>query len=487
MRLSNGEVLLKWPLDLHVITAGWYYSDGSAHSAIDLRTNQNDSIIKPIYAAEDGTVDWIQKWDGHTKTGNQSYGNLIRITHKNYNGKKLQTYYAHLSSFNVKQGDTVKEGQIIGYSGESGNCAGAHLHFEVRLNSIRYNPLNWLDSNFTVASNSVKLGTYTSVVNVDANKNTSSNTTNSNYRIKGIDVSKYQGDIDWNKVKNAGIQFAMLRIVSSNNSGLYIDPYFEKNYNGAKAAGIPVGCYLFTYANNEDEQNEEILLALQALQGKTLEYPFALDVEDNSILSIGKDALTKLVKRGLVIIEQKGYKPMLYTYTNYTPNLNMNDLEGYDLWIADYRGYNGYGNSEIWQYSSKGSVDGISGNVDMNYCYKEYYTVPKVDTDESDDNTENMPPVSDNEIKEEDLTSGKESDYQILTIGPMTSGDANTIRTLSQDLNVPCIESYTNEEKTMIKFTIGLIQTNKAMYIWQKTKELNIGYSSKMYTWPTVE
>ena len=110
----------------------------------------------------------------------------------------------------------------------------------------------------------------------------------------------------------------MIRIVSTNNSGVYIDPYFEKNYNGAKAAGIPVGAYIYTYAKTEERQNQEILLAMDALNGKTLEYPLALDVEDSSLTSMGKAALSALVQRGLVIIDQKGYVPILYTYTNYT-------------------------------------------------------------------------------------------------------------------------------------------------------------------------
>lgn len=163
MRLSNGEVLLSWPLAEHVITAGWFYNDGSAHSAIDLRTNQGGSIIKPVYASEAGTVDWVQHWNGYTKTGNQSYGNLIRIRHASYNGSKLQTYYAHLSSILVSNGQSVKEGDLIGYTGESGYCLGAHLHFEVRLNGVRHNPLNWLDADFTTTSSAVRLGSYKSV------------------------------------------------------------------------------------------------------------------------------------------------------------------------------------------------------------------------------------------------------------------------------------------------------------------------------------
>lgn len=159
MRKSNGEVLFAWPLQGHTITAGWLYNDGTNHGAIDLRA----AVGTPVYAAEDGTVNWVQAWDGKTKTGNQSYGNLVRIQHANYNGKKLETYYAHLSKVCVKNGEKVKEGQVIGYSGETGNCYGAHLHFEVRLNGTRYNPLNWLDSVFDTASTAVKLGSYTSV------------------------------------------------------------------------------------------------------------------------------------------------------------------------------------------------------------------------------------------------------------------------------------------------------------------------------------
>lgn len=155
MRLSNGEVLLHWPLDIHVLTQGWYYNDGSLHQAVDLRTQIDNMYIRPVYAAEDGTVDQTQDWDGHTKTGMQSYGNMVRIKHSPYKGMTLQTRYAHLSSYCVKYGQQVKEGDIIGYSGITGNVFGAHLHFEVIMNGKRTNPLVWLDSDFTTASSQV--------------------------------------------------------------------------------------------------------------------------------------------------------------------------------------------------------------------------------------------------------------------------------------------------------------------------------------------
>lgn len=155
MRLFNGEVLLRWPLDVHVLTQGWYYNDGSLHQAIDLRTQIDNIYIRPVYAAEDGTVDQTQDWDGHTRTGMQSYGNMVRIRHAPYKRQTLQTRYAHLSSYCVKYGQQVKEGELIGFSGTTGNVYGAHLHFEVILNGKRTNPLVWLDSDFTTASSQV--------------------------------------------------------------------------------------------------------------------------------------------------------------------------------------------------------------------------------------------------------------------------------------------------------------------------------------------
>ena len=161
MRIGNGEVLFSWPLSAHTITAGWTYNDGTAHNAIDLRA----AVGTPVYAAEDGIVDWVQVWDGRSTRGNQSYGTMVHIRHAKYKGGMLQTLYAHLKEREVVYGQAVKEGELIGYSGNTGNSKGPHLHFEVRLNGIRCNPLNWLDSDFTVkdADTGAHLGAYTSV------------------------------------------------------------------------------------------------------------------------------------------------------------------------------------------------------------------------------------------------------------------------------------------------------------------------------------
>ncbi len=160
MRLSNGEVLLRWPLAQHIITAGWFYNDGSLHRALDFRA----AVGTPVYAAADGTVETAYRWNGRRTQGDtNSYGNMLKLRHADYRGGRLETLYAHLSKLCVAQGETVYEGQLIGYSGDTGNCYGAHLHFEVRWKGSRTNPLNWLDADFSTASSAVKLGSYSSV------------------------------------------------------------------------------------------------------------------------------------------------------------------------------------------------------------------------------------------------------------------------------------------------------------------------------------
>ncbi len=167
MILQNGDVLLAWPLQSHVITAGWFYNDGSLHRALDFRA----AVGMPVYAAADGTVETAYRWNGRRTQGDtNSYGNMLKLRHADYRGGRLETLYAHLSKLCVAQGETVYEGQLIGYSGDTGNCYGAHLHFEVRYKNRRVHPLNWLDADFAAASTAVRLGSYQSVARPAAAK-----------------------------------------------------------------------------------------------------------------------------------------------------------------------------------------------------------------------------------------------------------------------------------------------------------------------------
>lgn len=192
----------------------------------------------------------------------------------------------------------------------------------------------------------------------------------------GIDVSRYQGSVNWNQVAAAGKQYVIVRIGSSNNSGLYIDPYFLQNVNGAHAAGLRVGAYYYTYARTEAAVANELSYFLNALQGLKLEYPVYVDVEDSSLTNLGRATLSGLVRYAMNILYQRKWYAGWYSYTSYINNyLNASLLNDYPLWVADYRATLGYtGPYSMWQYSGSGTVSGISGACDLNYSYTDFLT-----------------------------------------------------------------------------------------------------------------
>lgn len=197
-----------------------------------------------------------------------------------------------------------------------------------------------------------------------------------------IDVSRYQGEIDWAQVAAAGYKGAMLKTVSTNHKlssrpdGLYIDPTFETNYAGAKAAGLDVGVYYYTYATSEAMADAELALVREAVRGKELTLPLAVDVEENELKPMSILDLTNLTAYALEQVEKMGFYAQLYTYTYYSNmELDMGRLANrWDVWLADYTGkppavgyhYNAH------QHTSKGSVPGISGNVDLNVTELNY-------------------------------------------------------------------------------------------------------------------
>ena len=198
-----------------------------------------------------------------------------------------------------------------------------------------------------------------------------------------IDVSRYQGAIDWAQVAAAGYKGAMLKTVSTNHKlskqadGLYIDPTFEDNYRNAKAAGLDVGVYYYTYATNKDMVNAELSLLRQAVYGKELTLPVAVDVEDNKLGKLDKQSLTDLTAYALHEVEQLGFYAQLYTYTGFAKAhlfVGGAALRPYDVWLADYTGKtpNVTFNYNAHQHTSKGAVPGISGNVDLNVTTLNY-------------------------------------------------------------------------------------------------------------------
>ena len=196
---------------------------------------------------------------------------------------------------------------------------------------------------------------------------------------RGIDVSKYQGNIDWGAVAASGINFAIIRVGyrGSSSGALVQDPYFKKNISGATKAGIKVGLYFFTQAVNEAEAVEEASMAMSLASGYKVTYPIFIDTESASngrANGLSKSARTAVVKAFCQTVRNGGYKAGVYASKSWYANqLNASALNGYCIWVAQYNSSCTYsGKYDMWQYSSKGSVSGIKGNVDMNISYTGY-------------------------------------------------------------------------------------------------------------------
>lgn len=195
--------------------------------------------------------------------------------------------------------------------------------------------------------------------------------------LKGIDVSKYQGDIDWRRVAAAGMKFAFVRIGWAGyeggiNEGL--DPCFARNTAGAAAAGLAVGAYVYSYCKTPTAARRAAREAAALLAPYRLTMPLAFDIEDAATYkALGRAQSSAVAAAFLDEAKARGYYPLLYTYTSFAQNyLDMSALSAYDLWLADYRGYMGLKGASIWQHTSDGRVDGISGRVDLNIAYKDY-------------------------------------------------------------------------------------------------------------------
>jgi GH25 family lysozyme M1 (1,4-beta-N-acetylmuramidase) len=196
-------------------------------------------------------------------------------------------------------------------------------------------------------------------------------------KIKGIDVSKHQGTIDWDKVKNSGISVAILRCGYGSDIASQDDSQFERNYNEAKRVGIKVGVYLYSYATNTSMAKSEAEHVIRLLNGKSLDYPVYYDLEDAgttgkcSALVIGDMATVFCDK-----IKAAGYKVGIYANKYWFTNiLTDSRFEQWDKWVAQYYSECTYQGKYVgWQYSSSGSVNGITGNVDMDEFYVDYET-----------------------------------------------------------------------------------------------------------------
>lgn len=201
--------------------------------------------------------------------------------------------------------------------------------------------------------------------------------------VKGIDVSKWQGDIDWNKVKADGVKFAMIRLGygSADGNSCGLDGYFEKNVANALKAGIDIGCYFYSYATSVAAAKKEaayVVSVLQKYKG-VFTYPVAFDLEDKTQQGLGKTVLTDMVIAFGDAIEKAGFYCSLYSNLNWLKNyLDDSKLKRFDHWLAQWASAPTYtGAFGMWQSSSTGKVNGINGNVDTDIAYKDYPTIIK--------------------------------------------------------------------------------------------------------------
>ena len=196
--------------------------------------------------------------------------------------------------------------------------------------------------------------------------------------VLGIDVSKWQKEIDWDKVKNEGVDFAIIRCGyrGSVTGSLVEDPYFEQNIKGARAAGIKVGVYFFTQAVNEVEAVEEASMVISLVRDYELQYPVFIDTEgaggNGRADSLNVEERTAVCEAFCTTVKNAGLEAGVYASRNwYNNKLTASTLESYAIWLAEYRSvplYQGY--YQMWQYTSKGKINGINGNVDLNVSYR---------------------------------------------------------------------------------------------------------------------
>lgn len=194
--------------------------------------------------------------------------------------------------------------------------------------------------------------------------------------MKGIDVSKWQGHINWTLVKDEGKDFVMIRD-GYGKSG--IDKMFETNYQGAKYAGIDVGVYHYSYADSVSDARKEAEFCIRNIAGKQFEMPIVYDIEEPEMMSMTTRQRTDCCKAFCEAVEDAGYYAMIYTNPNWLRNyLYADELIGrLDLWLAQWGSSEPSYKCGIWQYSETGKVRGVIGNTDLDISYKNYSEIIK--------------------------------------------------------------------------------------------------------------
>ena len=214
-------------------------------------------------------------------------------------------------------------------------------------------------------------------VDFTADEDTGEITLTSGNGIKGIDVSEWQGDIDWQQVKDSGVEFVIIRVGGrgTEKGTLYSDSNAQDYYEGATEAGLKVGAYIFAQSVTEQEAIEEAEFVLEAVKDWDVQMPLVYDWEyvDEKARTADVDSrtLTDMAKAFCNTVQDAGYKPMIYFGRSQSKDLlNLEELVQYPFWLAMYSTIMDYPYKiDMWQYTDEGKVPGIQGNVDMNLLF----------------------------------------------------------------------------------------------------------------------
>ena len=326
-----------------------------------------------------GTVKGVKAGEAKIKAVAQDGSNVesgistVKVTEKKINRGDTKTLLKDKNGNQLycKDGDTYREATTADYYTKD--------KFYRKKANVEYRYTGWqtidgkrffYDKNGTAVTGEQVIQGVKYTFNGDGSLNTGT--------VMGIDISKHNGNIDWNAVKNSGVQYVILRCgYRGSASGVLVeDQKFKRNIQGATAAGLKVGIYFFSQAVNEVEAVEEASMTLSLIKNYRITYPVYIDVEsaNGRADGISKAARTSVINAFCQTIRNSGYTPGLYANKNWlTEKINTGALGGCKIWLAQYVAAPTYGGRyEMWQYSSRGSIAGIKGHVDLNVSYMGY-------------------------------------------------------------------------------------------------------------------
>lgn len=332
-----------------------------------------------ISVDDKGTVKGVKAGEAKIKAVAQDGSNVesgistVKVTEKKTNRGDTKTLLKDKNGNQLycKDGDTYREATTADYYTKD--------KFYRKKANVEYRYTGWqtidgkrffYDKNGTAVTGEQVIQGVKYTFNGDGSLNTGT--------VMGIDISKHNGNIDWNAVKNSGVQYVILRCgYRGSASGVLVeDQKFKRNIQGATAAGLKVGIYFFSQAVNEVEAVEEASMTLSLIKNYRITYPVYIDVEsaNGRADGISKAARTSVINAFCQTIRNSGYTPGLYANKNWlTEKINTGALGGCKIWLAQYVAAPTYGGRyEMWQYSSRGSIAGIKGNVDLNVSYMGY-------------------------------------------------------------------------------------------------------------------